>query len=146
VVGLLAVSAGTVVGMKRAEEPSPAERFANMVVSILAAKTELPDDTRDVLVRAHPILLKVTDNPNLADGFWSYVREGQPAAKISWDEARNLILGGKVRFCGQTHALHVSLQMRDGRGFYTTEPKIDDVIKLAREVDPKGVFIGIETE
>ncbi len=137
---------GTVVGMKLVEDPSPAERFADMVVSILTVKTELPDNTRNILVKAHPVLLKVTDSPNLPDRFWSYVRTGQPLTEIPWDEARKLVLGGKVTFCGQTHAGHVSLQTRDGKRFSTTEPKIDAVIKRAREVDPKGVFIGIVTE
>ncbi len=54
-----------------------------------------------------------------------------PAADmISWEHAVALILGGHVKQVTQTHALEVTLSLKDYSVLTTTEPAIDDVFKV----------------
>ncbi len=45
----------------------------------------------------------------------------------------------------QTHALAVTLRMKDGRTYRSTEPQLDAVVRLVREVDQAGRIL-IATE
>jgi inhibitor of cysteine peptidase len=51
-------------------------------------------------------------------------------AEIAWDEARELILAGRVEQVTQLHSLEVTLALEDGRRLVTREPAIDDVLDV----------------
>jgi hypothetical protein len=46
-----------------------------------------------------------------------------------------------VRAVMQTHARKVTMVMKDGRRFHATEPAIDAIISILREVDPAGQIL-----
>lgn len=46
-----------------------------------------------------------------------------------------------VRAVMQTHARKVTMVMKDGRRYHTTEPAIDAVLTVLREVDPAGEIL-----
>ena len=52
---------------------------------------------------------------------------------ISREEAKKLILEGKVASVDQTHALTVGLDTHEGEEFIALEPKIDEVFKIINE-------------
>ncbi|HZD57207.1 MAG TPA: hypothetical protein VE136_10815 [Anaerolineales bacterium] len=52
------------------------------------------------------------------------------AAVITWQEARDLILEGRVSQVTQLHDLTVTLDLKDGSTVKTTEPAIDEVFKV----------------
>ena len=73
------------------------------------------------------------------------VNQSKPET-IVWDEAKQLILKGRVFTGMQTHSNHVSLVTLSGEQYNTKQPRIDEVFRIARIVDPKGVFVTIGTE
>lgn len=50
-----------------------------------------------------------------------------------------------IRAVRQTHSLKVTAVFKDGHRFHSTEPHIDAIIRLVREVDPAGQIL-IATE
>ena len=54
---------------------------------------------------------------------------GDPTV-ITWDAAVDLIKEGNVKQVFQTHSLDVTLDMKSGEQYKTTEPSIDDVFKV----------------
>jgi hypothetical protein len=66
--------------------------------------------------------------------------------QISWDEARALITGCGVREVGQTHALSVTLTLRDGARRFTREPAIDDVVHVLNGTQGKCGPVTFATE
>ncbi len=46
-----------------------------------------------------------------------------------------------VRAVMQTHARKVTMVMKDGRRYHTTEPALDAVLTVLREVDPAGQIL-----
>jgi hypothetical protein len=75
---------------------------------------------------------------------------GHPAgavrSRISWDEAKQLILSGQVAQVTQLHSLEVRLLLKDGRMVVTTEPAIDDVFELVRQCGAPCDDIVLVTE
>jgi hypothetical protein len=67
-------------------------------------------------------------------------------ARISWDEAKALILGGQVRAVAQSHSLEVALTLKDGRQLITTEPEIDAIFRVIEECGEKCADISVATE
>jgi len=47
---------------------------------------------------------------------------------VEWSEAVRILNEGNVVLAGQTHDLHVTLELKDGTTIYTTEPSIDAII------------------
>jgi hypothetical protein len=78
----------------------------------------------------------------------SRAETGMPAKweRISWEEARNMILRGWVRFVSQGHSREVNLVTSHGTGFVARQGAIDEVIQVVRSVDPCMVFIRVVTE
>lgn len=73
-----------------------------------------------------------------------------PAAidsSVSWQRLTDVIrdIPDSVIAVRQTHSRRVSVQLRDGRRYHATEPSIDAIIRLLREVDPAGRIL-IATE
>jgi hypothetical protein len=66
--------------------------------------------------------------------------------RISWDEAKALIMSGKVQQAFQTHALEVRLYLKDGTSVATTETRIDEVFQVARDCGAPCSDIMIATE
>jgi hypothetical protein len=52
---------------------------------------------------------------------------------ISWADAEKIILGCEVDTVMQSHALAVSITLKDGRQFRAIEPKIDEVWILIKK-------------
>lgn len=52
---------------------------------------------------------------------------------ISWKDAVALINQGYVRAAGQSHSLHVTIDLKDGREFQTVEPEIDAIFKVVKD-------------
>ncbi len=72
-----------------------------------------------------------------------YKTDGQV---ISWDETRGLLDRCLVSKIAQSHARKVSLTLVTGRRLATTEPKLDDVIAVARALGDKCGNISVATE
>ena len=66
---------------------------------------------------------------------------------VSWAELAATIRRNPdaIRAVQQTHALKVTAVFKDGHRFHSSEPHIDAIIKLVREVDPAGQIL-IATE
>ena len=66
---------------------------------------------------------------------------------VSWTELTRIIRAhpDSVRAVMQTHARKVSATFLDGHRLHTTEPSIDGIVSLLRQVDPAG-HILIATE
>jgi len=65
---------------------------------------------------------------------------------VDWVTVKRLVLLGAVAEIFQTHSRTVIVVTRTGRILDTTEPQLDDVVHVARVVDPCAVFIHIATE
>ncbi|HSB53714.1 MAG TPA: hypothetical protein VLD58_05135 [Gemmatimonadales bacterium] len=66
---------------------------------------------------------------------------------ISWDRMERLIRSApdSLRAVQQLHTRAVTALFKDGRRYHATEPRIDAVIHLLKEVDPAGrVLIATE--
>jgi hypothetical protein len=73
--------------------------------------------------------------------------ERAPAsARVSWEEAKQLILDGQVRVVAQSHSLEVSPTLKDGRQLITTEPEIDAVFRVIEQCGEKCADIQVATE
>jgi hypothetical protein len=66
--------------------------------------------------------------------------------RVTWDEAKALITGGKVQQAFQTHALEVRLYLKDGTSVATTETRIDEVFQVIRDCGAPCADIMIATE
>lgn len=66
--------------------------------------------------------------------------------RISWEEAKALIMSGAVQEVFQTHALDVRLRLKDGRWFVTTETRIDEVFEIVRSCGAPCAQTMIATE
>jgi hypothetical protein len=66
---------------------------------------------------------------------------------VSWAELAATIRGNPdaIRAVQQTHSLRVTAVFKDGHRYHATEPQIDAILKLVREVDPAGQIL-IATE
>ncbi len=68
-------------------------------------------------------------------------------SSISWDRLVHLVKQGpdSIRAVHQVHTRDVTVLFKDGRRYHATEPAIDDIIKLLKQVDPAGrVLIATE--
>lgn len=68
------------------------------------------------------------------------------AKDVGWGEAKRLVLLGVIHTPLQWHDLVVHLVSDSGAVYRTKEPKIDEIRKVARVVDPCGLFIAHITE
>ncbi len=66
--------------------------------------------------------------------------------EISWQTAQEMIQSGQVKAVSQSHSLRVSLTLQDGRELQTTEPQIDDVIRVVKQCGEPCRDILIATE
>ena len=66
--------------------------------------------------------------------------------QVTWDQAVSMIMNGEVKQITQTHALDVTLQLKDGRTLITAEPAIDDVIQVIQRCGEACKDIVIATE
>ncbi len=67
-------------------------------------------------------------------------------AGLTWSEAKQLILDGKVKQVVQSHALTVTLTLVDGSTRTTVEPQIDEVFRVIRECGERCKDISWVTE
>ena len=80
-------------------------------------------------------------------GLPSSMPPSNPAVpRVSWDEAKALITGGRVQQAIQTHALEVRLYLKDGRVVATTETRIDEVFQVIRDCGAPCADVMIATE
>ena len=63
--------------------------------------------------------------------------EANEAPMITWEDAQNLILEGRVSQVTQLHNLTVILDLKDGSTVKTIEPAIDDVFKVIQQCGDK---------
>jgi hypothetical protein len=69
-----------------------------------------------------------------------------PAIEIDFPQARRLILNGLVTTIIQTHSLDVWIVSTSGKTYRTREAILDEVVHIARMVDPCGRFINLSSE
>ncbi len=69
-----------------------------------------------------------------------------PPGAITWEQALAVIRSGEVRSVMQSHDLAVAITTKSGARYTTKEPRIDDVIRAAREEAPNAGEIAIMTE
>lgn len=79
---------------------------------------------------------KALDSPQVVKG----------ATRISWEQARKLILLGAVAKVIQLHDLSVQLTTRSKKVYAVQEPHIGAVIHMVKVVDPCQVLITIWSE
>lgn len=124
----------------------PADRFvATFSGWLVSQKHSVTPEEKDALRKVHRLLVLASRDAIIRRYFWSTVSESE-TKEIEWSKAKDMILAGQAISVGQTHALHVSITGRDGVEYRTREPKIDEVLRLLEEVDPKRVFISFATE
>jgi len=66
--------------------------------------------------------------------------------EVEWWHAQAMILNGEVERVIQTHALKVTLFLKDGRALVTVEPEIDEVLEVIKLCGEKCVDIVIAIE
>jgi len=68
-------------------------------------------------------------------------------SSVSWQRLTALVRAApdSVLAVHQSHDRAVSVQFRDGRRYHATEPALDAIIRLLKEVDPAGRIL-IATE
>ncbi len=66
--------------------------------------------------------------------------------EVYWEQAVSMILNGEVTQVMQTHDLKAYLTLKDGRTLVTTQPGIDEVIKVIEKCGDKCKNIRIATE
>ncbi len=119
------------------------QQFVGQFVGWLKGqKVDVTPREQEALRDVHRLLLVAADDPLY---FWLVVRNS-PHEAIEWQDAKQMILRGQAVRVSQAHSRRVDLVTRDGRSYSTTEPKLDDVGGLIKEVDPKGVFIIYKTQ
>jgi len=78
----------------------------------------------------------------------------QPGAEINstapqeteWEQAKELLLAGKVESLTQAHDRTVILTLKDGSQFTTKEPTLDEIFKRVEQCGAKCSEITIATE
>ena len=105
----------------------------------------LSAEEADVLTKAQPILERLSDNHYFVRQFWGTLRNYE-STTIPWNDAKEMIMRGRVRKVMQSHSLIVTIEEDNGQVYTTTENTIDEVHQLINEVDPRGVFISYATE
>jgi len=65
---------------------------------------------------------------------------------IDWETASNLIRNCQIKVIFQARTLQVNLRGHDNQIYYTSEPKFNDVINLAKEVQGPCDIIQTVTE
>ncbi len=65
---------------------------------------------------------------------------------LDWEIIKSAINNCEVKMVFQTHALEVSVDLKDGRVLKAVEPKIDDIINIAEESQKKCGKFPIGTE
>lgn len=66
--------------------------------------------------------------------------------EINWDTASNLIKNCQIRVIFQAKTLQLNLRGFDNQLYYTLEPKFNDVVDLAKQVQGPCDIIQIVTE
>jgi hypothetical protein len=116
---------------------------ARFPISIAAQIGDRPDGT---LIDEQVNALEPDDfmpNLNLLDSLFRSLSIGET---VSWDEAQALILSGQVQQVVQLHSLEVQLTLKDGRQVTTTEPNLDDVIRLIDQCGDNCRGIAVASE
>jgi hypothetical protein len=86
-------------------------------------------------------------SPNLIPTFPSVLYpDAKDGDEVSWDQAVSMILNDEVSKVMQTHDLKAYLTLKDGRTLVTTQPGIDEVIKVVEKCGDKCKNIRIATE
>jgi hypothetical protein len=65
---------------------------------------------------------------------------------LSWSEAKQMILDGKVKQVMQAHSLQVTLTLNDGSICTTIEPQIDEVMRVVKECGARCQDVLLVTE
>ena len=79
---------------------------------------------------------------------WAFFRDECTPGEttIAWEMAADLIRNGLVEAVFQTHALEVTLVLKDGRTLTTIEPQIDDVFQVIDECGEPCSAMTMATE
>ncbi len=108
-------------------------------------KKDITVDQKQALREVYPLLVEASKDEFVSKYFWAIVNQSEPKT-IEWKEAEQLILKGKVFSGFQLHSNHVGLTTVSGEQYDTKQPRGDEVFRIGRIVDPKGVFMTIGTE
>lgn len=65
---------------------------------------------------------------------------------LPWEEAVGILYSGQVRNVMQTHALEITLILKNGKIIKTKEPGIDDIFEEINKCGNSCKGIGIATE
>jgi hypothetical protein len=69
-----------------------------------------------------------------------------PYPRLAWSDAERLILTGQAADIMQTHALEVTIRLKDGRIVASSEPRIDYVLELLRRCGSACANTAFATE
>lgn len=70
----------------------------------------------------------------------------KPVALSPWEAIKYAVQNCEVDAVFQTESLRVTAKMKNGERLVATEPKIDEIIRVARAAEPRCGKIGIATE
>lgn len=73
-------------------------------------------------------------------------RPSTPYPRLAWSDAETLILAGQATDIMQTHALEVTIRLKDGRTVAASEPRIDYVLEVLRRCGSACANTGFATE
>ena len=124
---------------------STAEQKEALVKLARSFGITLSAEEADVLTKAQPILERLSHNHYIVSQFWGTLRNYE-STTIPWNNAKEMIMKGRIRKVMQAHSLLVTIEEDNGQVYTTTENTIDEVHQLIKEVDPKRVFISYTTE
>jgi hypothetical protein len=143
--GLLAL-VSVAVFAETGKEPSPSDGLvAHLSYCLAGQKQEMTAEQEKALRLVHPLLAIAAEKDRCRKGFWKAAATSE-VTEIEWEDAKRMILEGRVVQVFQAHSKYVRLLGTDGRTYRSTEPRLDDVLHLTKEVDPKSVFIVYSTE
>lgn len=118
---------------KAQSSASPEEQFAEeFSVALSTNKHIVSDEQMQALRMVQPLLAIAVKSDFMRRWFWHIVLPEAKQEEIAWDEAKQLVMEGKVIFVMQSHNLVVSMSLSDGRDVFTREPKIDEIDKVIK--------------
>lgn len=125
--------------------PTDRDRMDLARTVLLLEDVEFSEDELIAFDRSAKVI-KAILNADEAPPLIEILQPNQPATEVPFEQIKEYIRAGDVVKASQNHSNHVEVLTRDGQRLTSTQPKIDTILKLIDEVDPKSLFIEVWTE
>ena len=124
---------------------SEAEQKLALVKLARNFHVKLTEEDAAVLVKAQPILERMSHNDYIVNSFWPTLQNWE-TTPIEWKKAKELILKGRITKVFIPHSLKIFIQERNGQGYTSTAPSGAEFDEAIKQVDPMRVFIQYTLE